>query len=64
MKSAAEVFHHDQLVNWSQDLAEALLPWLKDFDSYDDKLQFFDAIHRELASIGETAFELAKSTDK
>lgn len=43
--------HHDQLVVWSDDIAEALLPWLKEFVDYDDKLRFFSVLHMELESI-------------
>jgi len=47
--------HHDQVVVWSDDLTEALQPWLKDFESYDDKLRFFEALHDEIAGIAISA---------
>lgn len=40
MKAVEDVFHDEQLVIWSGDVADAIQPWLKDFDSYDDKVQF------------------------
>lgn len=47
--------HHDQVVAWSDDIAEALLPWLKEFNDYDDKLRFFAALHDEIAGIAIVA---------
>ncbi len=59
MKAVEDVFHDEQLVIWSDDVADAIQPWLKDFDSYDDKVQFFEALKSELLAIGEVAFALA-----
>ncbi len=47
--------HEYQVQNWADDVAEALLPWLKDFESYDDKVNFFAALENELRQIGEAA---------
>lgn len=47
--------HHDQAVVWTEQVAEALLPWLKDFDSYDDKVAFLTTLQDELTDIGVAA---------
>lgn len=56
--------HDDQVSNWADDMAEALLPWLKDFGDYDDKLAFFAALKRELKSVGEAAHAAGMSRAK
>lgn len=47
--------HVEQVGVWVDDVAEALLPWLKDFESYDDKLNFLNALGDQLTSIAIAA---------
>ncbi len=58
--------HDEQVQVWGSQVAEALEPWIKEFDSYDDKLAFFKVLEDEIREIGIAAHEAgmirAKST--
>lgn len=53
--SKADEPHDEQVQLWSEDVAEAMQPWLRDFQSYDDKIDFFTALNHQLKQIGEAA---------
>ena len=47
--------HDDQVLIWADQSVEALLDWLREFNDYDDKVQFFDALQGEIRSIALAA---------
>ena len=47
--------HDEQVQVWTDDVAEALLPWLKNFESYDDKVAFLATLAAEIKSVTEAA---------
>jgi hypothetical protein len=47
--------HDEQVQVWSDNAAEALLPWLKAFDDYEDKLAFFRALADEIKDVAVSA---------
>ena len=55
-----EVAHNDQLEVWAEELTFALMDWLKDPETYDDKVHMASAMKAEIKSIVETAFDLAE----
>ena len=57
--TASAVAHDDQLENWASDMIDAIMPWLREPDSYDDKVQLVRAIKDELRDVVRTAFNLA-----
>jgi hypothetical protein len=56
---AAGVCHDDQLVIWAEEATWALQSFLKDPESWEDKVDLENALKREIARIVKTAFELA-----
>lgn len=47
--------HDEQVAVWADDVAEALLPWLKEFSDYEDKLAFFRALQSQLQDVAVSA---------
>ena len=47
--------HDEQVRVWGVEVAEALESWIKDFDSYDDKIAFFKTLETKIKSISMDA---------
>jgi glutaredoxin 2 len=57
-----EVAHDEQLDIWAEELTFAILEWLKEPESYDDKIMLANVLKHEIKFIVESAFSLAAST--
>lgn len=55
-----DVAHKEQLDVWAEEMCWALMGWLKDPESYDDKIALADAIKRELRNVVEITLARAR----
>ena len=49
--------HDDQVQAWSEEFTSSLSEWLRDFEDYDDKIYFQDALQREIKAATEAAYQ-------
>ena len=55
-----EIAHDDQLEVWAEEMTFAIMGWLKEPESYDDKVQLARAIKDECRKIVEITLERAR----
>lgn len=62
--TADEIAHAEQLDVWAEEMCWALMGWLKEPESYDDKIALANAIKSELSKVVEIAVERCRHTVK